>query len=96
MNSQTIVTATANHVATEMQGETVILSFTTGEYYGLDEVGALIWKHIQQPTTIAQLCEIIMTEYEVDEAQCMQDVQALVTDLVAHELATVQTLESSL
>ncbi len=92
MNSQTTVTATANHVATEMQGETVILSFTTGEYFGLDEVGALIWKNIQQPTSIARLCEIIMAEYDVDEAQCMQDVQALVTELVAHELA----LESSL
>lgn len=95
MNSQTIVMATSNHVATEMSGETVILNFTTGEYFGLDEVGALVWKHIQQPVTVADLCDIIMAEYEVDADQCLADVQAMVSDLVTHQLATTQSPETT-
>jgi hypothetical protein len=87
----TIVQVSSNHLATELEGETVILSFATGEYFGLDEVGSLIWGQIQQPISVDQICQAVLAEYDVDEAECYDDTVMLLDQMLSRQLITIQT-----
>ncbi len=50
----TIVTA-REQVSTDLVAETAILNLQTGQYYGLNPMGAFIWDFIQQPKTVHEI-----------------------------------------
>ncbi|GAB2768506.1 hypothetical protein GCM10027275_08880 [Rhabdobacter roseus] len=74
-------------IASTVAGEVVILNHEKGVYYGLDEVGAAVWDALEaEPQTVAELCNLIMQEYEVDTDTCQQDIEALLQDLLKEGL----------
>ncbi|GAA4447570.1 hypothetical protein GCM10023091_42700 [Ravibacter arvi] len=85
MNSSdnTIYRLSPQLVASEISGETVILDYEAGKYFGLEGVGSFVWSLIQQQGQVStdDLCEQVMATYDVEEQQCRRDVQALVADL---------------
>lgn len=83
------VVASDSQVACEVGHEVVILHLEEGLYYGLNEVGARIWQLIQQPRSLEEIADAIAAEFEVEPAQCLDDVRELVLDLARHQLATV-------
>jgi hypothetical protein len=52
----------------EVGGEIVLMSHTYDKYYGLDMVGADIWRRIKQPIEVAQLCAGLASDYSGDAA----------------------------
>lgn len=66
-----------------MGGEVVILDLKSGNYYGLDAVGARVWTLIEAPTSLADIRRIIMDEYEVDAETCERDILAFVNQMQA-------------
>jgi hypothetical protein len=78
---------TQDQVSSKVAGETVILNHSKGAYYGLNEVGVLVWEELEKgPQTIESLCEVITQAYEVDNETCRTDVTALLKDLVSEKL----------
>ncbi len=74
-------------VSSNMADEVVILNHDKGMYYGLSEVGAMVWSALESgPKSFEELCGLVMTEYEVDQANCEEDVSALLTDLLKEKL----------
>ena len=86
IESGSSVVAAANQVSCELAGEAAILNLRSGVYYGLNPVGAFIWKLIQQPQPVAGLLEAVWQEYEVDRAKCEEDLMRLLNDLAEHNL----------
>ena len=84
------VVAIPDQVSTDLDGEAVILSLRDSTYYGLNEVGALVWRLIQTPISVRAICAAILEEYEVEAAQCERDVLALLGDLAANSLIEVK------
>ena len=72
-----------------LAGEVVILSIDKGTYYGLNEVGARVWDLIQEPRTITQLRDILVSEYEVDTTRCQQELELLIEQLEVKQLVEV-------
>lgn len=70
-------------VATDVSGETVILDYEAGKYFGLEGVGSFIWSEIKKSgsSSLKSLCESVVREYDVDEARCFADVKALLENL---------------
>lgn len=70
-------------VASEVANETVILDYEAGKYFALDGVGSFVWAQFQkdEPLSIAELSQQIIEVYDVEEAQCMADLKALIADL---------------
>jgi hypothetical protein len=83
------VCAVKDQVTADVAGEAVILQLKDGMYYGLNPVGASVWKLIQSPQTIRAIRQAILDEYEVDEATCQRDLLALLKDLHANRLIEV-------
>jgi hypothetical protein len=91
INENTIVSANTQQVTGDLpDGDVVILSLENGVYYGLNEVGAHIWKLIQQQLSVRQLSDTLLGEYDVDAEQCYQEVVRLLHELLAQGLLNVE------
>lgn len=84
------VVATPNQLSSDLAGEVIILDLSRGMYYGLDDVGALVWRSIQQPRTLASLREAVLAEYDVAPERCERDLHELLTDLAQAGLIEVR------
>jgi len=83
------VTANRDHLVAELSGETVILHVEKGMYYGLNKLGTRVWSLIQEPRTIDELVQTILSEYEVEPEQAERDLVALVNDLAVNGLVEI-------
>lgn len=71
------ITIAPEQLSSDLGGEIVILNAKSGQYYGLNPMGATIWGLLQQPKTVKELQELILEQYEVDAATCEQDLREL-------------------
>ena len=83
------VTVPSQVMARTVGDETVILDLASGTYFGLDPVGARIWELIADAGTLAQVCDIMLTEFEVSREDLERDVLALVQALLDRQLVSV-------
>ncbi len=78
---------TSEQIASKVAGETVILNHSKGTYYGLDEVGVVVWDLLEKgPQTLDALCEAVIAEYDVEIAECKTDVDQLLKELISERL----------
>jgi hypothetical protein len=81
--------AAGKQVSNPLPVGVVILNLSNGVYYTLNEVGALIWQHLQQPQTIRTLREGILAEYDISPEQAQADLAAFITKLLESRLVEV-------
>jgi hypothetical protein len=77
----------------EIGGEGVILDLVSATYFGLDQVGVRVWQLLQVNPGLHDAFDVLLAEYEVDPATLEQDLRALVGQLVAAGLATIESSE---
>jgi hypothetical protein len=78
---KTIVVASRENVSCSLGDEAAILDMRSGQYYGLDPIGARIWKLLDQPKSVEELRAAILEEYEVEPAKCESDLLSLLETL---------------
>jgi hypothetical protein len=86
-----IVVTAKEQLSCDLGGEEVILDLKSGTYFGLDAVGAHIWRLIQEPVSFSQLTELLISEYEVEQSQCESALTEFLTDLFNHGLVEIRT-----
>ena len=86
----TIVTRTKDHLACELQDETVILHVSKGMYYGLNPTGGALWKYLEEPRTVGELEAFILQQYDVSPEQCVHDVSEVLHQLGSEGLVEVR------
>ncbi len=72
--------------ARRMGDETVMFHPPAGEYFALGSVGTRIWSLLEQPITVAEICDRLRDEFAVDEDRCRDDVMAFIAELRAANL----------
>lgn len=88
IHQSTIVTRVPSALSTELDNEGVILDMESGLYFGLDNVAQRIWELCQQPIQVSDIIRRIITEFEVEQAQCQQDVESFIQEMLDHKLLT--------
>lgn len=53
-----------------------------GAYFSLNAVGSRVWELLADPRSVNDLCHQLLTEFEIDEPACRQEVRALVEQLL--------------
>ncbi len=86
MNVPSVVTVPTEVMARQVGDETVILDLASGNYYGLDAVGARIWHLLGEGKTLAQVCDCLVQEYDAPRATLEADTQRLIGELAAKGL----------
>lgn len=93
MNSimkDSIITVAKEQVSCDLAGDTAILDLKSGQYYGLNPVGARIWNLIQEPKTVAEVLRVIVDEYDVEAASCERDLVMLIEQLQGKGLVEIK------
>lgn len=73
-------------LAEQVDGETVLLDLDSGLYFSLNETGARVWELCDGERDIAQIIDVITTEYDAPADSIRADVLELVTQLSDEEL----------
>ncbi|MEO3945369.1 lasso peptide biosynthesis PqqD family chaperone [Gorillibacterium sp. CAU 1737] len=73
-------------IVSVMDGETVMLSVASGNYYNLGEIGGAIWSKLAEPITLEEVVERLVEEYEVEQEECRQQVLVFADRLLAEGL----------
>ncbi len=69
-------------IGTDVGNKHVLMNVDKGTYIGLDAVGKSIWQRLEEPQTIASLCETLRTAYQVpDQALFERDVMEFIRNL---------------
>src|SRR5512137_812340 len=89
LSESSIIVVTKDQVSCDLSGEAAILNLKTSTYFGLNTVGASIWKLIQEPKTVSQVLEAIIEEFDVDTARCENDILELLQELSRHGLIEI-------
>jgi hypothetical protein len=90
VSGRSVVVAAEGQVSCDLAEEVAILDIKSGIYYGLNTIGARIWKLIQEPRTVSEVCETLLAEYEVKPERCEHELLALLQELAAKGLIEVQ------
>lgn len=90
VNLDTVVQPAPHQVSCDLDGQAVILNLESGVYYGLDPIGAAVWKLIESPTTVGSVRDAIVARYQVEPERCMADLVELFDNLVREGLVEVR------
>lgn len=60
-------------------------------YYGIDEIGALIWTSLEEPRTLEYLRETILRGYQIDKNTCGRDVITFLADMESAGLIEIDS-----
>ncbi len=75
-------------IASEIDGEVVVMSVATGRTYGLDKRGSRIWGLLENPTTVDALVQSLLQHYDTTAEKCRADVVAFLETLAANQLVS--------
>jgi hypothetical protein len=77
----TVVKRTACQVSCVLDDEVAILNLDRAVYFGLTDVGAHIWDSLQEPRSVAEICDGVMTHFDVTLDVCRSDVSRFLVSL---------------
>ncbi len=86
LTEKTIIQRNTDILASDIDGEKVMMSIQQGEYYGLGKTGSFIWDNIEKPIAIKDLVDLITEKYDVNKAQCLNDIMPFLNDLAEKQL----------
>jgi len=66
---------------TEVEKEIVMLDLPRSKYYGLNPVAATIWKTLDSPKAIDEICMALLERFEIDEHTCRAEVSEFLSQL---------------
>jgi hypothetical protein len=83
------VSTPADVLVQELAGEAVLLNLKTEQYFGLDDVGARIWRLLIAEPSIQDAFNHLLDTYDVEAEELRRDVTELIEKLVSHGLVEV-------
>jgi hypothetical protein len=85
-----VVARTDESLSTTLDGEAVLLQPEGGMYYGMNEVGTLLWERLEEPATVGDLRDALLSEFDVDRAVADRDLQRFLADVEAAGLVEIR------
>lgn len=69
-----IITRNLDIDATDLEGEVVMMNLDKGQYFMMNQVGSRIWDIIKEPSTINNIINTLLGEFQVEKNQCKENV----------------------
>jgi|GEM_PF-1120513 len=70
--------------------EAVMLNIDKGFYYGVEDVAKFIWDALDQPISVAEICDRVMAYFvDVERATCEEDALTYAQELLDEGLLNV-------
>ena len=92
----TVWTVSKSAVGCEVGGEMVLLDLNSGTYFGMNAVGAEIWRQLNLGRSFDEIQQHLLERYRVSAQQCESEVLAFVGVLSQRGLIRNGSDEASL
>jgi len=92
INLDTKILAARDVLSAELGDEISLLNVKSGTYFTLNSVGANVWRQIQVTTSLARIKAQIMSEYDVEDQCCENDLYQLVSEFKASGLIEIVSI----
>ena len=89
MSSQSLLSRNPETIATEIDGEVVLMSLVTGRTFGLDKRASRIWDLIAEPKSIDAIVAELLKVYDTPAEKCQADVTGFAKKLSEAQLASL-------
>ncbi|MEM8721570.1 MAG: PqqD family protein [Cyanobacteria bacterium P01_G01_bin.39] len=91
MIEETSIVVTAKEKRySNLNQDVVILDLKSEEYYGLNHVGGTVWHALQEPKSVSEIREIILSKYDVEAEKCDRDLKVFLEKLETQKLIEVR------
>lgn len=77
-------------VASDVDGELVLINIDDGKYYGLNPVGSAIWRQLEAPQSMTALVAALTEEFDGDPAIVERETIAFVGELTGQSLVLTE------
>lgn len=75
---------------TQIDDDLVMMSPTDSLFYGVNAMGSNIWSLLEFNTlALSEICELIQRDYEVTEAQCVEDSMQFVEAMIKQNMLVI-------
>jgi hypothetical protein len=95
LRTSSIVVVAKEQVSCPLGEESAILNLKNSVYYGLDPIGARVWTLLQQPRSVGELRDTLLSEYEVEAGRCEQDLLSLLETMRSEGLIEVRAVSAA-
>ncbi|QXD16160.1 PqqD family protein [Rhodocaloribacter litoris] len=89
ISPDSVVVVSEDLTTADLGGEAIVLDVKSGNYFGLNEVGAFILETIRQPQPVRVVVERMLEIYDATPEQILEDVLAFLNQLKSHGLVEV-------
>lgn len=77
-------------VAVDVDESVVMMSLQREMYYSLEGAGGRIWRLVEVPRAVSEVCETLMAEFDVEPETCRREVLAFLDRLHREGLIEIQ------
>jgi hypothetical protein len=89
LSDTAIVSHSPSVLASEMDGQVVLVNTTTGVFFSLNEVGGDIWRATEASCSVGQLVDRLAIIYDADRETIAMDLQAFLARLAAKDVVRI-------
>jgi Coenzyme PQQ synthesis protein D (PqqD) len=93
IESHSIVCWSKTPVATEINGEIVLMNMDRDRCYGLGNPGSEVWRKIREPIEVSELCRQLESMYSAPIDTIQRDVLKMLQELAAEDLIELRPPE---
>lgn len=76
-----VVARVEQQVSAALDDEIVVLNMNDSKYYGLNGIGAFIWRSIEEPDRVSAVVDAVFDNFEVSRENCEEDVLVFLHEL---------------
>lgn len=89
------VSRSSNVIFSDLDNELLIIVPDQGKVLSLNQTARSTWLMLDQPMSFGDICARLMVEYTVDAHSCHEQTEALIAQLAAMELFSVEERAAS-
>ena len=88
LTETSVIARGTDFVATRVGNQTMMMSISAGKYFAVAETGQRIWELLNEPRSLGEIVDLLVSEYDVTRSTCLAQVTAFAQDLHANGLVT--------
>jgi PqqD family protein of HPr-rel-A system len=91
IDSDTIISTADRLTTAHLDGEAIVLDTSSGQYFGVNELGARILELIDTPVALGDIHRSLLNEYDVEAEQLEADVRMFIDQLHSKGLVSLDS-----